>query len=50
MEGIIPKAIRDIFQLISDRVSNNVNERGYRIYLSFIQIYNEAIYDLIDPG
>ena len=26
------------------------NDRGYKIFISFIQIYNESIYDLIDPN
>lgn len=40
LEGIIPRAIREAFQLISDRSQDPQTERGFRVYLSFMQIYN----------
>jgi hypothetical protein len=46
-EGIIPRAIREAFSMIGNAEQG---ERGFRVFLSFMQIYNESIYDLIDPG
>ena len=43
--GIIPRAIDSLFENIQQR---NQNERVYKVNLSFLQIYNEGIYDLID--
>ena len=28
----------------------STSDRGYKVFISFIQIYNESIYDLIDPN
>ena len=47
-EGIIPKAIQDLFRTLDEKAASS--ERGYKIFLSFIQIYNEAIFDLMDPS
>lgn len=44
-EGLIPRSIRKLFQLLEEK---NHSERDYKAYISFIQIYNESIYDLID--
>lgn len=43
--GIIPRAIDCLFENIQQK---NQNERVYKVNLSFLQIYNEGIYDLID--
>lgn len=47
VEGIIPKAIRELFLKIGERSSS---EKGYKVFISFIQIYNESIFDLIDAN
>ena len=43
--GIIPRAIDDVFAHV-DRLSNS---HSFRIRVSFIEIYNEEMRDLIDP-
>ena len=43
--GLIPRAINQLFEAITHR---NQNERTYKVNISFYQIYNEGIYDLID--
>ena len=42
-EGIIPRTIREVFSSKSDKQQ----KQNYTIYCSFIQIYNEKIYDLL---
>lgn len=48
--GVIPRAI----QLIFDRISNEQDRSGdmnkYTVYCSFLQIYNENLYDLLQDG
>lgn len=48
--GVIPRAI----QLIFDRISNEQERFGdsnkYTVYCSFLQIYNENLYDLLQDG
>jgi hypothetical protein len=41
--GIIPRALRHMFNLIGKD-----EQRTYQITLSYLQIYNERIYDLLD--
>eukprot|EP00347_Sterkiella_histriomuscorum_P009120 403342444 len=44
-EGVIPRAIREIFQEI-----RNKNDKQHTVYCSFIQIYNEKIFDLLQDA
>lgn len=41
--GIIPRAIRYMFARIAAD-----EQRSYQVSLSYLQIYNERIYDLLD--
>jgi len=43
--GIIPKIFRNLFQQIKAS-----KDRTYSIALSFLQIYNEKIFDLLNPS
>lgn len=43
--GLISRALDQLFEQLEHR---NNNERVYKVMLSFVQIYNEGIYDLID--
>jgi len=36
-EGIAPKIIKDLFRLADERSSS---DRGFKVFLSFLQIYN----------
>ena len=45
--GVIPRSINYLFdKLESDEVKK---KRKYTVYCSFLQIYNEKIYDLLNP-
>ncbi|KAJ1491776.1 hypothetical protein T484DRAFT_1773508, partial [Baffinella frigidus] len=46
-QGIIPRAIRQIFDEVADRRSKNPSTT-YKILVSFLEIYNEEIKDLLD--
>ena len=41
--GIIPKSIEEIFNELSMKEA----ELGFTVYCSFLQIYNEKLYDLL---
>jgi len=43
--GLIFRSLEEIFCQLHKR---NNNDRVYKVMLSFVQIYNEGIYDLID--
>ncbi|KAG4106123.1 P-loop containing nucleoside triphosphate hydrolase protein [Neocallimastix lanati (nom. inval.)] len=43
--GIIPRAIHDIFQIIQ-----NTPDREYLLRVSYLEIYNEKIKDLLNPS
>lgn len=43
--GILPCAVRDIFTL-----TKNDPAHDYKVWISYMEIYNEAINDLLVPG
>jgi centromeric protein E len=43
--GVLPCSVRDIFTGIK-----NDKEHDYAIWISYIEIYNEVINDLLVPG
>jgi kinesin family protein 11 len=43
--GIIPKIFKNLFQQIRSN-----KDRTYSVSLSFLQIYNEKIFDLLNPS
>ncbi|GKE51625.1 kinesin-like protein KIN-7D, mitochondrial isoform X2, partial [Tanacetum coccineum] len=43
--GIIPLAIKDVFSIIHDTPPG----REFLLRVSYIEIYNEVIYDLLEP-
>ena len=44
--GILPCTVRDIFIAIS----NNESQNEYKVWISYLEIYNESINDLLNPG
>lgn len=49
----MPRAVSALFQIIDDmnRVTDGGSEpRKFRIRVSYVQIYNEQVYDLLNPG
>jgi kinesin family protein 18/19 len=45
--GIMPRALSDLFKLIENSKSKNIE---YRLNLSYLEIYNEAIRDLLSDS
>ena len=41
--GIIPRTIQNLF----DKITNQSSTRTYSVYCSYLQIYNERIFDLL---
>jgi len=45
--GMIPRLVTDMFQKIS--ILSNKTNRKYTVFCSFLELYNEKIYDLLNP-
>eukprot|EP00891_Asterochloris_glomerata_P009274 jgi/Astpho2/9274/e_gw1.00139.3.1_t len=43
--GIVPRALHQLFQEVELRV-----DRSYEVKVSFLEIYNETLYDLLSPS
>ncbi len=46
LNGLIPKITRDLF----DKIAKLRHQRSYTVSMSFLQIYSEKIYDLLNPA
>lgn len=46
--GIIPNAVFDLFSQINEKNANLLYGEEYSIIISFIEVYNEQVYDLLD--
>ena len=44
-DGLISTTITQLFSQINEDENHN-----YKVYLSYLQIYHERIYDLLDPS
>lgn len=44
--GIVPRAVNRLFQILKEK--NSLSE--FNVSCSFLQIYNEKIYDLLNPS
>lgn len=47
-EGIVPRSIRLLFDLI--RQTSNLQKKKYTVYCSYLQVYKEKIYDLLNKS
>lgn len=47
-EGVIPRAIRQVFAEIKELYDSTMLE--FTVYCSFIQIYNEKLFDLLQDS
>ena len=48
-KGIIPLAVQDVFDYIKDGTDSQNNKREYLLRVTFMEIYNEMIHDLLAP-
>jgi len=46
-KGIVPLACEEIFRRIEDRIKNPENNIQHQVTLGMVEIYNEAIQDLL---
>ena len=46
--GLVPRAIHQLFEII--KVKNSLNEKKVNVYCSYLQIYKEKIYDLLNKS
>ncbi|KAI9342996.1 hypothetical protein BD770DRAFT_371632 [Pilaira anomala] len=47
-EGIVPRCILDLFRNLEQRSESNA-EFKYEVYVSFLELYNEELIDLLSP-
>ena len=47
--GIIPNAIKDVFSIIAEKTKSLCVGEKWSVNLSYIEVYNEQIYDLLVP-
>ncbi len=47
--GIVPRCINDIFKF-SARSSSSSSRMNFSVFVSFIQVYNEQVYDMLDDA
>lgn len=48
--GIIPNALVDIFDILSSKKSTAKYGESYSVIVSFMEVYNEQVYDLLEPS
>eukprot|EP01039_Chlorochromonas_danica_P003878 gene3878-4236_t len=48
--GIIPKAVKDVFVSLKKKSKQCTIGESYQLYLSFLEVYNEQVYDLLDSS
>jgi len=48
--GIVQMAIEDVFRYIDQRQAVSSDPREYTLRVSFMEIYNETMYDLLQVG
>ena len=46
-EGLIPRSIRDLFDQVNVK-RTNTGSKIISIYIQYIQLYNEKVYDLLN--
>ena len=47
-EGIVPRAVYLLYDKISQQ--SNLQKKKFYVYVSFLQVYKEKIYDLLNKG
>ena len=47
--GIIPNAVNDLFEILEVKRNNLVYGEHWSIEMSYSEVYNEQVYDLLDP-
>ncbi|KAG7227843.1 hypothetical protein INR49_013637 [Caranx melampygus] len=48
--GVIPRAVREVFKLVKAKDDDSEDGWDYSIGMSYLEIYNEKVLDLLSPG
>lgn len=48
-QGITQRGIRELFQRIDEVRAQANNTRHINVFVSYLQIYNEKVFDLLNP-
>ncbi|KAJ1551514.1 Kinesin-like protein kif21b [Nowakowskiella sp. JEL0078] len=49
LEGIVQKSIADVFTYLQEQSSKNPRGFKYTVTVSFLELYNEELFDLLNP-
>lgn len=48
--GIIPNSVKDLFSLLRKKKRQLAYGESYRVFASFLEVYNEQVYDLLESS
>lgn len=48
--GVIPQCLRDLYTMVEERRRDALLGEAWSISLSFFEVYNDQVFDLIDPS
>lgn len=48
--GIIPNAVQELFTVLQQRQQRQAYGEQYQVYLSFLEVYNEQVFDLLESS
>lgn len=48
--GLTQRGVRELFQKIEDIKNSHKNTKHFSVFVSYLQIYNEKVFDLLNPS
>jgi hypothetical protein len=48
--GLTQRGVKELFQRIEDIKGHKSNTRHFSVFVSYLQIYNEKVFDLLNPN
>lgn len=49
-QGITQRSIKELFTKIEETKANQGNMKHFSVFVSYLQIYNEKVFDLLNPN